>query len=82
MDTIHIPENALIDVCRTNLIRQWWYTYNRLLRGERVSGELNSLTVECERRKIVVAGRKMPRDGADDLASIADELRRKRRFAH
>lgn len=58
------------------LIRQWWYVYLWTLQDRaRDIGQLNELTAECERRRIVRHGVPMPRTGADDLAEQCDRAR-------
>jgi hypothetical protein len=66
------------------LIRQWWYAYRQVLEHPSTHGrwaqELDKLTLEGEKAGIIIPGRKMPKDGAEDLADEVDEFKRLRKM--
>ncbi len=70
--------NEFHDVTDEQLIRQWWYDYARLLRGDIQIQEFQRVAIECEQRGIIRPGRMMTRNGAGDLADQCDQLRRVR----
>ncbi len=62
---------------RKDLIRQWWYLYAIVLRSGRINREFLEHDKAVADAEITREGRSMPRDGAEDLADICDEIRRK-----
>lgn len=79
-EVIQIRSEDLNDACRTLLVREWWYTYELLLReGSKWQKKLNQLTAEGEKRGIIRPGVPMPRDCAEDLAAKCDELLKSRK---
>ena len=59
------------------MIRQWWYTYIRVLRGSIPMAELDELTKEMEESGLIKLGLPAPRSGAEDLSRDAYEILRK-----
>lgn len=63
------------------LIRQWWFTYlyvlDRPASRTKWHEENDQITDELMRRGVIKEGRRMTREGAEDLADQCDEKRRK-----
>ncbi len=74
---VHISDSTMAAVNRTLLVREWWWTYLRVLKKDRPIAELNRLTDELQQRGIVRPGWPMPYEEAQDLKRDVDEWKKR-----